>query len=225
MNRTRTLLLAACAAFLLTSCAKDAESPAGAAASGSAAERQALGDAAGGASPGAAGAGAATVDRGESATAGADGAGAGNTPGDSGALTEAGGPPAPVVAAPRMRTPAQAEHTLATVYFPFDGYKLSDAARQALSRTAEWLRAHPQAVVRVAGHADERGTSEYNLGLGQRRAESVRSFLVASGIADKSLRPVSMGEEVPAREGHTEAAWAANRRVEFTILDDTVARR
>jgi len=226
MNQYGYFLLAAGAALLLSSCATNAEPPTAVAATGPKMVTQALSaepDPAAGAivaNDTAAGRAAAITDE-RSGTSTVD---------DSSAVTQAEEPaaaavPDVLVPAARMPSRVEAEHTLATVYFPFDGFKLSDEASQLLSLTANWLRQHQQAVVRVAGHADERGTSEYNLGLGQRRAESVRAFLVASGIGDQNLRLVSMGEEVAIDPGHSEMAWAANRRVEFTILDDTVTRR
>ncbi len=157
-------------------------------------------------------------------TAAQGGGGATGTGPAAAALTEPAGTPAPLVSAAQLRAPVKNGHTLQPVYFAFDGATLSAQARHVLTRHSAWLRDHPGVVVRVGGHADERGTSAYNLGLGQHRAESVLAFLRASGVSAAAMRPVSFGEEIPARAGHDEAAWRMNRRAEFTLLSDTVAR-
>ena len=81
-----------------------------------------------------------------------------------------------------------------------------------LKHLAQWMQEHPEVRLRVAGHADERGTREYNLALGERRATVVRSYLAASGVAGERLDTVSYGKERPAVVGSNEAAWAKNRR-------------
>jgi len=108
---------------------------------------------------------------------------------------------------------------LETVHFPFDSSDLTDEARRALDRNVSWLMEHPQVRVRVEGHCDERGTSEYNLALGQRRARSVRDYLVDAGIDPARLVTVSYGEEVPLVREHTEEAYRLNRRAEFSRAD------
>jgi len=111
--------------------------------------------------------------------------------------------------------PAWVDSQLETVYFDFDRSSLSDATRQALEGNADFLLAHPEVNVRVEGHCDERGTTEYNLSLGDRRASSVKEYLILRGVAADRLLVVSFGEERPADPGQNEAAWARNRRVEF----------
>jgi peptidoglycan-associated lipoprotein len=80
-----------------------------------------------------------------------------------------------------------------------------------------WLKANPRAQVTVEGHCDERGTSEYNLGLGDRRAKAVREYLVAAGVDGGRIRTISYGKERPFVQGHDESAWRWNRRAHFVI--------
>lgn len=103
------------------------------------------------------------------------------------------------------------------IYFDFDKYNLLPLAQQILQRKAEWLRNNPDVSVIIEGHCDERGTNEYNLALGDRRAESARTYLINLGIAGSRLTTVSYGEERPVDSGHNEIAWAKNRRAHFTI--------
>lgn len=98
------------------------------------------------------------------------------------------------------------------VFFAFDRSDLSAEARVTLERQAAWLQQYPNRRIVVEGHADERGTREYNLGLGERRANSVRQYLVALGVDAGRLTTVSYGKERPAVLGSNEAAWAQNRR-------------
>jgi peptidoglycan-associated lipoprotein len=100
-----------------------------------------------------------------------------------------------------------------TVHFGFDEVILRKEARDALASGADCIRARGWSAIRVEGHADERGTNEYNLHLGQRRAESVARYLTNLGLGARA-EAVSFGEEVPAVEGDDEAAWARNRRAE-----------
>jgi peptidoglycan-associated lipoprotein len=85
------------------------------------------------------------------------------------------------------------------------------------------MTAHPEVRVRVEGHCDERGTNEYNLGLGQRRADKVMSYLMGRGVPARMMLAVSFGEEVPLVIGHDAAAWGQNRRVDFSYLEDDAA--
>jgi peptidoglycan-associated lipoprotein len=105
-----------------------------------------------------------------------------------------------------------------TVYFEFDQATLSDLAKNTLVRNAEWLRSHTDARVHVEGNADERGTPEYNLALGERRAVAVKSYLSSLGIDGSRLVTISYGEERPADPGQNEEAWAQNRRVDFKAM-------
>jgi peptidoglycan-associated lipoprotein len=105
---------------------------------------------------------------------------------------------------------------LSTVYFALDSDALDDAARAILDRDAKLLRDNASWSVTIAGHCDERGTVEYNQALGERRARSVREYLAAAGVPESRLKMVSYGKEMPVDDGHDEAAWARNRRAEFT---------
>lgn len=99
-----------------------------------------------------------------------------------------------------------------TVYFAFDSAVLREPSRAVLRQQAAWLERNPNARITVEGHADERGTREYNLALGARRAEAVRTYLVGLGIAPGRIDTISYGEERPAVAGSDEQAWARNRR-------------
>ena len=103
------------------------------------------------------------------------------------------------------------------IYFEFDSSALLTAAQETLKRKAEYLRKNPNARVTIEGHCDERGTDEYNLALGDRRANSAKSFLVDLGISPRRLTTISYGEERPLDPRHNEEAWAKNRRCEFVI--------
>lgn len=103
------------------------------------------------------------------------------------------------------------------VYFDFDDATLDSDDIAILTKQAKWLRSHPEVFIVIEGYCDERGTEEYNLALGARRAESVKSFLLKAGIDASRMMTISYGEERPADPGHNEAAWAKNRRVEFSI--------
>jgi peptidoglycan-associated lipoprotein len=107
------------------------------------------------------------------------------------------------------------ERRLEIVYFEFNRAALTEEARMALNRNLEMLRQNPSWSIRIEGHCDERGTVEYNLALGDRRAAAVREFLIGNGVAANRVETVSYGEERPADPGHDEAAWARNRRAEF----------
>jgi peptidoglycan-associated lipoprotein len=106
---------------------------------------------------------------------------------------------------------------LKTIFFDFDKYDLSDNARGVLRNNAAWMTQNSNYYVVIEGHCDERGTIEYNLALGERRAKVVRDYLADLGVDRGRLRVVSYGEEKPADPGHTDEAWAQNRRAEFVI--------
>ncbi len=98
------------------------------------------------------------------------------------------------------------------VFFAFDKSDLSAEAQATLDRQASWLKKYATAKVAIEGHCDERGTREYNLALGERRATSVKNYLVAAGISAARVSTISYGKERPAVVGSNEAAWAQNRR-------------
>ena len=103
------------------------------------------------------------------------------------------------------------------IYFAFDRYNLDDAAQEVLMRKADFLRANGDIYITIEGHADERGTNEYNLALGDRRAESAKSFLVDMGIEAYRISTVSYGEERPLCNEQNEECWSKNRRDQFVI--------
>ena len=113
------------------------------------------------------------------------------------------------------------QRPLGTVYFDYDKADLRDDALDQLKKNADWMRAHAQYQVRVEGNCDERGTTEYNLALGDRRAAAVKNYLVKAGIAAGRLETISYGEEHPADPGRSESSWAKNRRADFTITSKT----
>lgn len=98
------------------------------------------------------------------------------------------------------------------VFFDFDKYDLKGPARDLVERWSSWLKQYPNVNVTVEGHCDERGTREYNLALGERRATAVKDFLVALGIDSNRLNTISYGKERPAVLGSNESAWSQNRR-------------
>jgi peptidoglycan-associated lipoprotein len=103
------------------------------------------------------------------------------------------------------------------VYFDFDDASLDYQAQSLLKQKAMWLRSNPDANVVIEGHCDERGTNAYNLALGERRAESVKVFLVNLGISSARLTTISYGEEKPVDMGQNEESWAKNRRAAFVL--------
>jgi peptidoglycan-associated lipoprotein len=103
------------------------------------------------------------------------------------------------------------------VFFALDSDQLDDAARQVLQDNAKVLKENASFLITIEGHADERGTPEYNLALGERRALATRSFLVSLGIGADRMQTVSYGKEFPFDPGHTEEAWAKNRRAHFMV--------
>ena len=104
-----------------------------------------------------------------------------------------------------------------TIYFDFDRSELKSSARAVLAKKAEWLRKNPQFSMNIEGHCDERGTIEYNLALGERRANAAWKFLNALGVSGSRMTTISYGEESAADPAHNAAAWARNRRDEFKL--------
>ena len=103
------------------------------------------------------------------------------------------------------------------IYFGFDDYTLTSEAQSTLTAMGEALKANKSAVVQIEGHCDERGTVEYNLALGERRAQSVKNFLTQQGVEGARLSTISYGEEKAVVPGHTESEWVKNRRAEFVV--------
>jgi peptidoglycan-associated lipoprotein len=103
------------------------------------------------------------------------------------------------------------------IYFEFDKYTLPNDQRNKLAENAEVLKAYPEVKVLIEGNCDERGTIEYNLSLGEKRANTLKEYLINYGISASRLSTISYGEEKPVDPGKNEQAWAKNRRGEFTI--------
>ncbi len=111
-----------------------------------------------------------------------------------------------------------AEAGLQRIYFDYDQHILTLQARDTLAGNAAYLKAHPEFKVSIEGYCDERGSDEYNLALGERRALAARDFLLSLGVAPGALSTISYGEEKALEPGHKEEAWAMNRRAEFNII-------
>jgi peptidoglycan-associated lipoprotein len=124
--------------------------------------------------------------------------------------------PKPVETPAPVAAPAATVGDMKTVYFALDSWALDDAAKATLDTDAKLLRDNSALNVRVEGNCDERGTVEYNISLGQKRADAVRDYLVGAGVTAGRLTTISYGKERPAVDGHDEAAWAKNRRAEFS---------
>lgn len=111
-----------------------------------------------------------------------------------------------------------AEMKLETVYFDFDSFALKQDTRDALARNADYLKKNGSVRVRIDGHCDERGSDEYNLALGEKRAKSAMNYLLTLGVKADRVSTISFGKEKPAVSGHDESAWAKNRRAEFAVV-------
>jgi len=120
-------------------------------------------------------------------------------------------------AGPGVGGPAPAPAPLKDVFFDFDKSDIRDDQKAALNDNVSWLKANTQAKISVEGHCDERGTPEYNLGLGERRAKALKDYVVNAGIAPDRIATISYGKERPFVLGHDENSWKWNRRGHFTI--------
>ena len=107
---------------------------------------------------------------------------------------------------------------LKDIYFAFDRFDLSDEARKILTENAKIVLSHSNLMIQIEGHCDERGSNEYNLALGEKRAVSAKLYLIRLGVKGSQLSTISYGEEMPKNPGHTEEAWTKNRRCHFVIL-------
>lgn len=128
--------------------------------------------------------------------------------------------PAPVAEAPSPAAPApvvERRSRLDPIYFDFDRSEIKLESRNVIETNANWLRQNPVARIQIEGHCDERGSVQYNLALGERRAESTRRYLESLGVDASRLSTISYGKERPVDPGHTEEAWAKNRRAEFVV--------
>jgi peptidoglycan-associated lipoprotein len=136
-------------------------------------------------------------------------------------------PPAPVVAAPApppapapapaLPPPAQFREVAALkpIYFDFDRSDIRPDAARILDGNIDWMTSHPGAAILIEGHCDERGTNEYNIALGERRATAAMNYLTARGVPSARITTISYGEERPGCTAHNEACWAKNRRAQF----------
>ena len=137
--------------------------------------------------------------------------------------TPPAGPPAMApepVEAPPKKAPEHVQQMVANfsrVYFDFDSSTLDSSSKAALDENVRIMQDHPDVKLELQGHADERGTTEYNLALGARRADAVKKYMSSAGVASSRLTVVSYGEERPAASGSNESAWSKNRRAEFRI--------
>lgn len=106
---------------------------------------------------------------------------------------------------------------LADVYFEFDRSELAAEAREVLQRNSDWIKENPGVQIEIEGHADNRGTNEYNLALGSRRAQAVKDYLVTLGVAPERFSTISYGEELPVCGESSEGCWRMNRRAHFVV--------
>jgi peptidoglycan-associated lipoprotein len=125
--------------------------------------------------------------------------------------------PPPEEPAPVEPPPVVAGFPHENIFFEYDKSALISEVQEMLKENAQWLKDNPDVSVIIEGHCDERGSNEYNIALGDRRAQSVKTFLVNMGVAAERLTPISYGEEKPIDPAHTEEAWAKNRRAHFVI--------
>ena len=112
----------------------------------------------------------------------------------------------------------ESDEGLRTIHFDFDMYNIREDARGVLEKNAQYLKNNSQVEVQIEGHCDERGSNEYNMALGQRRANAAKQYLVDLGISANRLSTVSYGEEKPVDEASTPSAWDKNRRSEFRVV-------
>jgi peptidoglycan-associated lipoprotein len=117
----------------------------------------------------------------------------------------------------RAEQAASAAAGLRDVFFAYDSWVITEEGRQALSRNAEWIKSNPNALLKVEGHCDERGTSAYNLVLGEKRAKAVRNYLVELGVGANRLSVVSYGKERPSCTEHAESCYQQNRRGHLAV--------
>jgi peptidoglycan-associated lipoprotein len=137
--------------------------------------------------------------------------------------------PKPIASTPTPAGPAAgskadfAAKATDRVYFDYDQYNLDDDDRRALATQVSWLKQFPSTRVEVQGHADERGTRDYNIALGDRRAQAVSSYLQTQGVAATRIQTISFGKDKPLDPGHDEAAWARNRNSYTNVIVEAVS--
>ena len=143
---------------------------------------------------------------------------AGNGAGSSSASSNAGTATPSNSSGVNGNTTADASVPKGSVYFDFDSNEVKSEFQPVIEAEARYLRGHPDAKLRIEGNCDERGSREYNLALGQRRAEAVKHVMTVLGASGGKIETVSFGEEKPAANGHEESAWAKNRRDDFRYV-------
>jgi len=111
------------------------------------------------------------------------------------------------------------EKPLALIFFDYDKYNIRPDAVPVLEKNAQWLKKFSSAKILIEGHCDERGTEEYNLALGEKRAKSTMEYLISLGIPTERMKIISYGKSQPLDPGHDETAWAKNRRAQFLIIE------
>jgi peptidoglycan-associated lipoprotein len=131
------------------------------------------------------------------------------------ATTQAAAPAPTGAASSTASTPSGTE--LADIFFDFDKYDIRSGDAKTLDTNANWLKSNPNHLVLIEGHCDERGTNEYNLALGERRAKSTMNYLVSQGVQANRITIISYGEERPQCTEHSEACWSKNRRSHFLV--------
>jgi peptidoglycan-associated lipoprotein len=109
------------------------------------------------------------------------------------------------------------------VYFDYDKYALDTDDQKSLATQVSWLKQFPSTRVEIQGHADERGTRDYNIALGERRAQSVKSYLISQGIAETRIQTISFGKDKPLDMGHDDAAWARNRNAYTNVIVEAIS--
>jgi peptidoglycan-associated lipoprotein len=223
---TFTVLALFAASVVLTGCPKKPAPQAGTGPGGGAGPTVAggSGSGAGGAGTGAGGSGTMGSGPGAGGAMGSAGAGAGGTGAGGAGSAGAGGAGAGGAAAtgttiPSLPSPKEFVESAALrdVFFDFDRYDVRAGDKGTLDENAKWLKSNQSALLLIEGHADERGTNEYNLALGERRAKATRDYLVSVGIDAGRITVISYGEERPICTEKTEACWAKNRRAHFLV--------
>jgi peptidoglycan-associated lipoprotein len=202
-----TLVCVVMASAWVSGCASRKGGPAGMAGSGS-------GESGGSTTGGLAGGGAAGSAGAAGAGRGASGAGADGRGAADGSGVMLAGTVIPALPSPSGFSESAA---LRDIHFDFDQYRIRPEAGRALEDNARWLKAHAGAILLIEGHADERGTNEYNLALAERRAGAARDYLIALGVARTRINVVSYGEERPVCADRLESCWAQNRRAHFLV--------
>jgi peptidoglycan-associated lipoprotein len=109
------------------------------------------------------------------------------------------------------------------VYFDYDAYNIDGEDQRSLAGQVAWLKQFPSTRVEVQGHADERGTRDYNIALGERRAQSVKSYLVSQGISEGRIQTISFGKDKPLDPGHDESAWSRNRNAYTNVIVEAIS--